>query len=136
MLALPSVARPEAIALCSSNESSGGRANPPAGAAAAAARALTTSRGTSTALPSRSISIISFGVIRDLLPRLRRTERVDLGPAHDVKPLSVGDAGRERAVGIRPDLFSRERVEPVGPPLESGEIDDAVDNRRRARDGA
>src|SRR4029077_955827 len=130
------IARPDSSARFSSSERSRWRPETPARAAAAAARAPTTPRGTETPLPARSISIISSRRTLDLWPRLRRTERVELGPAYDVEPLSVGHYRRERAVGIRPDLLPRECVEPVCTPLERREVDDPVDHGRGARDRA
>src|SRR6185436_14085445 len=65
-----------------------------------------------------------------------RAERVHLAPADDVEPLSVGHYGRERAVRVRPHLLARGRVDPVRAALERGEVDDAVDDGRGARDRA
>src|SRR5215468_5976179 len=112
----------------------------PAWAAAAAASALTTSRGTATTLPSSPISIvcaISFYDPESAASKLfTRAEGVDLPPANEVEPLPVGHHGSERAVGVRPDLLTRFRVEPVRPALECGEVDDAVDHGRGPRDRA
>src|SRR5439155_19287338 len=67
---------------------------------------------------------------------LTRTEGVHLPPADDIDPVPVGHHGGERAVGVRPNLLPGQGVEPVRAPLERGEVDDAVDDGRRAGDRA
>src|SRR5215831_6703038 len=111
----------------------------PARAAAAAASLLTTSRGTPTICPWTSRSIAS-SAIRCLSPgfgriqRPARAERVHLPPPDDVEMPAVGHDRAERAVRVCPQLLARARVEPVRSAVERREVDDAVDDGRRARD--
>src|SRR5690242_8953634 len=63
-----------------------------------------------------------------------RGEGVYLGPADDVELPAVRHDGRERAVGPRPQLLARARVEAVGAAAERREVDDTADHGRRSGD--
>src|SRR5581483_7516997 len=66
----------------------------------------------------------------------QRRERVHLPVPVQVEPPPVRDDGRVPAVGKAPELPAGARVEAVRAAGERGEVDDAVDDRGRARDRA